>query len=246
MKLQNEGEESGSNDRWLNSFANLMMLLFALFVVLFASSKADVKKLELVAQSLQQALDSKAKTPPPAASTPTNEGSGAKVDMTSAELQAGLASVVDAIFREANPSSRGPQTWVEFEELADGAFLLRISPEGLFRPGETRVEEDLRPLLDRLGELIRKSSRRLKIEGHADYEDSEILTHEKSTRAAKNTWELSALRGAWVAQYWMRKFDFDPAKMEVLAFGKYRPLPTGGASKHVNQRRIEVVIEKKD
>lgn len=247
MSFETPEPESSSNDRWLNSFANLMMLLFALFVVLFASSKADVKKLEEVAQSLRSALDAKSKpqAAQPSAAAPVNEA-----DLSSGELQAGLAGIVESLFREANPEAKGPQTWVEFEDLGEGAFLLRISPEGLFRPGEARVDARMRPLLDRLGELIRKSSRKLKIEGHADYEDSELLSRVSGSAeesfSAKNTWELSALRSAWVAQYWMRKFDFDPAKMEVTAFGKYRPMAPGKTARAVNNRRLEVVIEKKD
>lgn len=245
MRARAEDESSASGGgNWSGPFANLMMLLFALFVVLYAATKADVKSLEEETARLQAELQQKKNLP----SAATSSGSGASPsegEMASSALQSGIADAVDALFREANPTARGPQTWVEFEDLGDGAFLLRISPEGLFRPGEARVDSKLRPLLDRLGSLIRKSSRRLKIEGHADYEDSELLSREggESSTDAMNTWELSARRSAWVAQYWMRKFDFDPQKMEVVAFGKYRPMPAKTQKPSAN-RRLEIVIEK--
>jgi len=241
MNAESESASSAGGN-WSGPFSNLMMLLFALFVVLYATTKADVKRLEDETAHLRSELELKKNPPPaetssaPAASTPG--------ETASAELQSGIAAVVDALFREANPQSRSSQTWVEFEDLGEGSFLLRISPEGLFQPGEAKVDPKMRPLLDRLGELIRKSSRKLKVEGHADYEDAELLSRQGGESAdAKNTWELSARRSAWVAQYWMRKFDFDPLKMEVVAFGKFRPLP-GKKGLPSGNRRLEIVIEK--
>ena len=88
-------------------------------------------------------------------------------------------------------------------------------------------------LLEILGDAIRSTGRSIRIESYADAQDSEALAQVGSGQVIKNSWDLSALRSAWIAQYWMRRFDFDPAKMEVVAFGK-----------SPGKRRIEVIIER--
>ena len=85
-----------------------------------------------------------------------------------------------------------------------------------------------------------KSGRRLRIEGHADFDDSEAISRKASPYP--NTWELSAVRSSALAQYWMRKFDLDPTKIEAVGFGKYRPLEKRSGRPPQSNRRIEIVI----
>jgi chemotaxis protein MotB len=47
-----------THDRWLVSYADFITLLFAFFVVLFASAKADQKKQMEVAQAIDAAFKS--------------------------------------------------------------------------------------------------------------------------------------------------------------------------------------------
>src|SRR5215469_16402171 len=47
-----------THDRWLVSYADFITLLFALFVVLFASAKADQKKQTAVSQAIDEAFKS--------------------------------------------------------------------------------------------------------------------------------------------------------------------------------------------
>ena len=48
--------EHGSSERWLVSYADLLTLLFAFFVVMFASSQTDKAKAQQVSDSVEGAL----------------------------------------------------------------------------------------------------------------------------------------------------------------------------------------------
>jgi chemotaxis protein MotB len=98
----------------------------------------------------------------------------------------------------------------------------------------------MRPFVDRIGERVLRSGRRLRIEGHADFDDSEAIQRKMSAFAS--TWELSAARASALAHYWMDKFDFDPEKIEVVAYGKYRPLEKRLERLPQANRRLEIVI----
>ncbi len=73
--------EHVNHERWLVSYADFITLLFAFFVVLFASSQADKKKQVKVARAMQSAFsemgvfDPHSKTPP----LTDNGGSGADI-----------------------------------------------------------------------------------------------------------------------------------------------------------------------
>ena len=49
-------EEHENHERWLVSGYDMMTLLFAVFVVLFAISSTNVSKVKLLQQSLQEAF----------------------------------------------------------------------------------------------------------------------------------------------------------------------------------------------
>ncbi|HMF53942.1 MAG TPA: flagellar motor protein MotB, partial [Edaphobacter sp.] len=70
--------EHVNHERWLVSYADFITLLFAFFVVLFASSQSDKKKQAQVAAAMQTAFtpmgsfEARAKTPPLEQGTPAS------------------------------------------------------------------------------------------------------------------------------------------------------------------------------
>lgn len=226
-------------NRWTLPFAIVMLLLFALFLSLYSLSKKESARLLDEVETLRHA---KAKPPPREAPPAAADTSDAR---SAASANAGLQ---EAILNEAKAflatDSKGQktkeQTDVEVLDLASGDFLVRVAAPDLFAPGKAKVATSIRPFVDRLGAMIVKSGRRLRIEGHADFDDSETISRKASEYS--NTWELSAARSAALAQYWMRKFDLDPTKIESAGFGKYRPLEKKAGRPAQANRRIEIVI----
>src|SRR2546430_3369678 len=49
--------EHANHERWLVSYADFITLLFAFFVVMFASSQADKSKAKQVSESVREALE---------------------------------------------------------------------------------------------------------------------------------------------------------------------------------------------
>lgn len=229
---------ASQENRWTLAFAIVMLLLFALFLSLYSLSKKESARLR---EEIEAAKHEKPK--PAAKENPVpSDGGGAR------EAAAANAGLQEAILNEAksflSTDARGgrekARSDVEVLDLASGDFLVRIAAPDLFAPGSAKVTDAVRPFVDRLGGLIVKSGRRLRIEGHADFDDSEALSRKAS--GYPNTWELSAARSAALAQYWMRKFDLDPVKIESAGFGKYRPLEKSVGRPAQANRRIEIVI----
>ena len=53
MRVRRRREEHANHERWLVSYADFMTLLFALFVVLFASSHHDRKTIQSVSKAVK-------------------------------------------------------------------------------------------------------------------------------------------------------------------------------------------------
>lgn len=60
-----------SHERWLVSYADFITLMFAFFVVLYASSQADKKKQAQVSQSINQAFKAQGLFQPASIAPPT-------------------------------------------------------------------------------------------------------------------------------------------------------------------------------
>lgn len=227
-----------SADRWTLPFAIVMLLLFALFLSLYSLAKKETVRLAGEVETLKNARSkppSKDSTPPPADSGASSSGPA------NADLQAAILGEAKAFLaKDAKGDQAKARSDVEVMDLASGDFLVRVAAPDLFTPGSSKVSAGVRLFVDRLGELIVRSGRRLRIEGHADFDDAEAIQRQASTYA--NTWELSAARSAALAQYWMRKFDLNPMKIESAGFGKYRPLEKKVGRLPQANRRIEIVI----
>ena len=56
MALKKEPEKHANHERWLVSYADFITLLFAVFVVLYAMSQTDKKKVEEIMASIQSSF----------------------------------------------------------------------------------------------------------------------------------------------------------------------------------------------
>ena len=57
MARKKKHPEHANHERWLVSYADFITLLFAFFVVMFASSQTDKAKAQQVSDSVKEALD---------------------------------------------------------------------------------------------------------------------------------------------------------------------------------------------
>ena len=57
-RRKKEHHEEHPDERWLVTFADMMVLLVAVFIVLWAMSSANISKTEVIAESISKALSS--------------------------------------------------------------------------------------------------------------------------------------------------------------------------------------------
>ena len=142
-KNKNENE-SQHRDRWLISYADLMTLLLALFIVMYAAS--DKERARQIAQSFS------AHNTGGSGILPGNE-STAKDDRAKFEQKL----LENPVLLQ---KTKMRQTKV--------GLVVSLSEAGFFAPGDAAVNEDAKPVIDTLNETLKDSGAQIRIEGHTD------------------------------------------------------------------------------
>src|ERR1700681_3455046 len=133
MALKREEPPPENHERWLVSYADFITLLFAFFVVLFASSQTDKKKQIKLAEAMQSAFtplgtfDAHSKTPPL-----TNINAAAITNATPAALTPPLPTTSTETLEETKARlTRLLAEQVAAGRIPPGGMTMRITPDGL-------------------------------------------------------------------------------------------------------------------
>ena len=168
--------EHVNHERWLVSYADFITLLFAFFVVLFASSQADKKKQLKISQAMQSAFTPLAVFEAHSKKPPLSEDNDAATNATPAALALPLPSVkVDTteeteqhlkkLFAAQEASGGIPPGSVTFHTTEEG-LVISLHEIGFFASGSAEVRDASLPVLSSLAAALPPGP--FRIEGHTD------------------------------------------------------------------------------
>ena len=224
-------EEDSRHERWTVSSADFMTLLFALFVVLFASSEHDKHSIQRVSSAVKtgfKTMDGGKDQPgvplsiQPTARGPLQISAGINV----VQLQRDLTGVLgDAIKRQE----------VILRMTPDG-FVISMRELGFFNSGQAVLLPGAAEKVTRIGNVLMKYRLNMRIEGHTD----NIPIH---NGAFNSNWDLSIARASSVAMMLIDQAHFDPAKLSIAGYGEYHPVSTNDTPEgRQANRRVDIVI----
>lgn len=253
MSRRKRHKAHANHERWLVSYADFITLLFAFFVVLYASSQADKKKAAQVAASIKGAFQQMGVftgTGPEQLGIPSSQGNS-HPDMTDAPLKVvkvagvddnakatgGYGVDVDELRKELE-SALG-------DEIRKHEVQMRMTPEGLvvslrevgfFSSGEAVLLEDGQATLARIATILGGKGFEIRVEGHTD----NIPIH---TSEFKSNWELSTARATQVVSLLIEKYSFDPMLISAAGYSEYRPVGTNDTAQgRAANRRVDLVV----
>lgn len=256
-----EHEEHENEERWLVSFADMMTLMFALFMVLFSISSVNTSKFESLKKSLEQSFNAKllsggekimetgatqdtarASTEPPLASLKPAEAVSASFDSSRAQARADAAKAEEEAFAalkrriDAEAKALGLADKVRTEVRARGLVIQLLTDGVLFSSGQAELQPRADSILSPLGKLIRSErSHPVVVEGYTDNVPS------RSSQFPTN-WELSGARASRV----VRHFISDGVPIERLSAKQYaqqHPIASNASEQgRSRNRRVEVVL----
>ena len=193
---------------WFGTFADMMTLLFAFFVLLAAISTMDPVKLQEMANSKGKSLGSKIKAVGAEA-----EGEFEPIENL-AEMKKEMQEAIDEMKKE-NPAGDPP---IDIQTSSKG-LIVNIKGDFAFPSGKADMKPELGDLLDtEIIPRILASPFQVEVAGHSDSDPMPV----KWQKFYKSNWELSAARGATVVRYMIEKSVPAP-RLLAAGYGDWYP-----------------------
>jgi chemotaxis protein MotB len=253
-------EEHSSHEAWAIPYGDLVTLLLAFFVVMYAISSVNDGKYRLLSDSLNAAFRGTPSTMAPVQVGEKQVGSGADIRMSIVQ-QVTLQGQPRSLLNPPNPvlagvdeRTRQLREMAEEVEQAMGPLIdsglvavrrhddfieVEIKTDILFRSGVATVSTGASPVLAQLAGTLRPFTNPIRVEGYTD--DRPIRT-----AAFPSNWELSAARAASVVHL-LTDNGINPARLAVVAYGEHRPLrPNDSPEARNANRRVVLVILSSD
>jgi chemotaxis protein MotB len=247
-----------NHERWLVSYADFITLLFAFFVVLYASSQVDKRKVGRLAMAIQVAFQEMGIFEASNTAVPIDSSD----PMPFSKVQAVENLERTATFSQiasrpegslgAGGQENGDLADLEKElettlaaEISRNEISLRREPDGLvvslrevgfFESGMAKMKTASESAFDRIAKILREREYRLRIEGHTD----NIPIHNAQY---SSNWELSSARATEIVRVLIVRDGFDPARLGAAGYAEYHPIaPNRTAEGRSMNRRVDVVI----
>ena len=248
-------EEHVSHERWLVSYADFITLLFAFFVVLYASSQVDKRKVGRLALAIQVAFQQMG----------VFETSNTKIPLSDSEaVPFSQVQVVENAERTTDfehfvqpmkgilapnsatmPAIRDELEKALAKEIKDKIVDVRLRKDGVvvslrevgfFESGNAAMRTSSKDAIDRLAAILGSRTESLRIEGHTD----NVPIH--GARFASN-WELSSGRATELIKVFVEQYHFDPSRLSAAGYAEFHPVASNDTPEgRARNRRVDIVI----
>jgi chemotaxis protein MotB len=249
MARKKKHPEHENHERWLISYADFITLLFAFFVVMFASSQADKKKAHEVAESVKTALEKGAQATSPkyvprGRQDPKGTGGAQPAKEQDIEKQKEPSESAAAAAAELMPSMKFLDKALS-KEIESGKIEVHMELRGLvvslkegafFNSGDDKVVVSSYPSIGKIADTIRSLNNPVRLEGHTD----SIPIH---TARFDSNWELSAARSIAMLNLFSTRFSIPHGRCGIAGYADTMPVDTNDTPQgRARNRRVDIVI----
>ncbi len=183
---------------WFGTFADMMTLLMAFFVLLVAMSTMDPVKLQEMADSVGKSVGTKKKM------------AGA---MDLADIK---SEVVNMLEKQENEEMKEQMDVYSTPE----GLVISVSQEASFEAGSSSLKPQFQSILDKILPIINdpRNYHPVLVEGHTDNRP----IPKKLQKKYLTNWELSSARASSVVRRLIEK-DVDPLRLEAKGLAEFSP-----------------------
>ena len=238
----------GNHERWLVSYADFITLMFAFFVVLYASSQTDKRKQAEVAQAINQAfkslglfpaaeLDRHAKSITSSTDQPVLPINIVLGDELSAPPSAAVRADFERMHKElaSRLSNQIAQHMVALHIGREG-LVISLREAGFYDSGSITPHAGSMGSIDSIATVLRPTPYEIRIEGHTD----NVPIH---TDQFASNWELSTARATRMTRLFIEHFGFQPQRLVAAGYAEYHPVRANSTAEGRGQnRRVDIIV----
>ena len=225
MSRRRKHPEHANHERWLISYADFITLLFAFFVVMFASSEANKAKARKVSQSVEKAFGKSVasehiETAPPPVPAPNPKFADLAPSLHLLEKE--LAAEISAGKIHLDLQTRG--------------LVISLGEATFFSPGEDHVQADAFPSLAKVASALSALPNPIRLEGHSD----SVPIH--NSRFSSN-WELSAARAVQILKALEERYGTSRFRLSAAGYADTVPVESNETDAgRARNRRVDLVV----
>lgn len=255
-RKKKEHHEEHVDESWLLPYADLLTLLVALFIVLFASSSIDSVKFQKMSQAFNTIFSGGTgimEFPSPMPEGEKESSNNMNENLPSSEEQELTAleqleraeeqrqleqEELGAIQEKVNHYITENQLSDKLEtSLTTEGLLVTIRDNVLFPSGSAEVRQQDYKVANEIGDLlVMDPPRNIIISGHTDNVPI------RNAKFASN-WELSVMRAISFMKLLLQNENLDPGWFSAKGFGEFQPAASNETSEgRAKNRRVEILI----
>ena len=262
MHKKKHSEEN--SERWLLTYADMLTLLFVLFVLLFAISNVDATKYQLLAKSLNSALGSGESAGNGASIFEGGAGlldGGASITdsggQAETQAQTGSSSSTNSATSTTQAATKSPeQTELEGAKgnidkiisennlggevsntIQDSGLVITFPSSIVFDSGKAEVKDAMKNALNQIAPELNKLNNDIFVMAYTDNVriDSALFP---------SNWQLSCARASNVVLYLVTNCNVNTSRLYAVGRGENDPIATNDTPEGRSQnRRIEIFVK---
>jgi chemotaxis protein MotB len=242
--IRRKAPAHANHERWLVSYADFITLLFAFFVVMFASTQGDKNKAKDVSDSVRQALEHgpfsaaisavlgrgkhESNAPTSGAATGERENPNAP-----AEHPPDLAKSLDTLMKGLDADVKGGKLQLRLDSRG---LIISLREKGFFASGDSAVAPESLPMLAKIAAVVQSLPNPVRLEGHTD-------ARPIHTSRFHSNWDLSAARSIAMLELLRDRFQIPTSRMAVAGYAENYPADTNDTEEgRAHNRRVDLVL----
>lgn len=225
-------EEHHVDERWLVSYADMITVLMALFIVLYALSTVNQKKFDELKNSLASGFGTKT-------STKVDQSKGIVRPQDVTKNGSGFSNSTIAVMQAAQEiadelKSAGLASKVTVAAGSNSITLSLVGSSTYFGGNDASLTPQAVTVLQKLSPSLKKHAGVVTIEGHADPHGS--------AGQFGDDWNLGFQRASSVGDYLLTHSAVKPSDISFLSFGSENAKKGASETAVEHNRRVDIVL----
>jgi chemotaxis protein MotB len=227
-----------SHDRWLVSYADFVTLLFAFFVVLYATAQVDKQRAVQLSDAIRSGFQElgvfqNAGVSNVQAAMPALAGTVQPVATPDALQPSDFNSIRAELERALAGEIRRNEVALHMD--ADG-LVVSLREVGFFDSGSAAIKPGAEDAFSRVAAILREHPFPIRVEGHTD----NVPIH---TAQFASNWELSTARATELVKALIDDHDIAAGRLSAAGYAEFHPVASNDSAKGRQlNRRVDVVI----
>lgn len=229
-KRKHKQHEEEAGEAWLLPYSDLMTLLLAVFIVLFAVSQIDAEKAQQMSNEFSESMMNESYS----VSRKSDQEKKQQENPSSIENE---QEMMEELMDELNAKLKSENLTASVKtSIDDRGLIISLSNTIVFESGSAEIKKDNEDTLLEIAKMISVTEHYIRIEGHTD-------NIPMSSGLYPSNWDLSTARASNVVRLFINKAKASPENFIAVGYGEYRPVADNATEKGRSQnRRIDIIV----